>query len=99
MGGLDQCLVKVSWLGGFVPVLWWVELDLVSLKVSALFSSVFWSVYGLGMVLGILSANRQSCVPVLLMIVVRHLALKLAGFWVGSGLSVEMETFGRVLTN
>ena len=66
MGELDQCLVKVSWLGGFVPVLWWVELDLVSLKVSALFSSVFWSVYGLGMVLGILSANRQSCVPVLL---------------------------------
>ena len=48
MGGLDQCLMKVSWLGGFVPVLWWVKLDLVSLKGSALSSSVFWSVYGLG---------------------------------------------------
>ena len=91
--------MKVFRLGRLPPTFFWMELDLVSLKVSALFSSVFWSVYGLGMVLGILSANRQSCVPVLLMIVVRHLALKLAGFWVGSGLSVEMETFGRVLTN
>ena len=68
LGELDQCLVKVSWLGGFVPVLWWVELDLVSLKGSALSCIVFWSVYGLGMVLGSLSANGQSCVPILLMV-------------------------------
>ena len=45
--GLDQCLVKVSWFGRFVPVFWWMELDLVSLKDSVGSSSVFWGVYGL----------------------------------------------------
>ena len=44
---LDQCLVKVSWFGRFVPVFWWMELDLVSLKDSVGSSSVFWGVYGL----------------------------------------------------
>ena len=34
MGGWDQCLVKVSYVGGFVCVFWWVELDLVFLKSS-----------------------------------------------------------------
>ena len=38
--GLDQCLVKLSWLGGLVPVFWWVGLDPVFLKVSAASSSV-----------------------------------------------------------
>ena len=42
------------------------ELDLISLKGSAVSSSVFWSVYGFCMALGILSANVQSCIPVLL---------------------------------
>ena len=42
------------------------EHDLVSLKGSAMSSSVFWVIYGLGMALGSLSANEQSCVPVLL---------------------------------
>ena len=64
--GLD--LVKLSWLGGFVPVLWWMELDLVSLKGSAMSSSVSWGDYGLGMALGSLSDNGQGCVSVLLMI-------------------------------
>ena len=45
--GLDQCLVKVSWFGRFVPVFWWMELDLVSLKDSVGSNSVFWGVYGL----------------------------------------------------
>ena len=37
-----------------------------SLKDSAIFSSVFWDVYGFGMALGSLSANMQCYVPVLL---------------------------------
>ena len=30
--GLDEWLVKVSWLGKLVSVFWWVELDLFSLE-------------------------------------------------------------------
>ena len=59
---LDQCFVKVSFLGGLMPVFWWMELDLVSLRGSAESSSVFWGVYGLGIALGSLSANGQGCV-------------------------------------
>ena len=47
--GFDQCLVKVSWLGGLVPVFWWMRLDLVSLKGSAISRSVLgwlWAWYG-----------------------------------------------------
>lgn len=36
MSGWEQWLVKVSWLGGLVPVIWWVELALDSLKGSAM---------------------------------------------------------------
>ena len=36
-----------------------------SLKGSLASSGVFWGIYGLGMVLGSLSANRHCCVPVL----------------------------------
>ena len=64
--GLD--LVKLYWLGGLVPVLWWMELDLVSLKGSVMSSSVSWGDYGFGMALGSLSDNGQGCVSVLLMI-------------------------------
>ena len=41
----------VSWLGagGLVLVFWWMELDLVSLKGSAMSSSEFWDVYVFGM--------------------------------------------------
>ena len=59
---LDQCFVKVSLLGGLVPVLWWMELDFVSLRGTAESSSVFWGVSGLGIALGSLSANGQGCV-------------------------------------
>ena len=41
---LDQCLVEASWLGGLEPVVWRIELDLVSLKGGAISSSVFWDV-------------------------------------------------------
>ena len=39
--GLDQCVVMVSWLGGLVLGFWWMELDLVSLKGSAMSCSEF----------------------------------------------------------
>ena len=56
--------MKVSWIGGLVPVFPWMELDLVSLEGSAVPSSMFGSVCGFAMALGSLSANVQSCAPV-----------------------------------
>ena len=64
--GLDEWLVKVSWLGKLVSVFWWVELDLFSLECNEVSSSEFWGVYGLGMALGSLYFNAQGCVPALL---------------------------------
>ena len=66
MSWLDQCLVKVSWLVRCVPVFWRIKLDLVSLKGSAMSSSMFWGVFGFHMALGSLSAIVPSCAPVLL---------------------------------
>ena len=37
--GLDEWLVKVSWLGKLVPVFWWVDLDLFSLECNEVSSS------------------------------------------------------------
>ena len=37
--GLDGWLVKVSWLGKFVSVFWWVELDFFSLECSEVSSN------------------------------------------------------------
>ena len=47
MGGLDECLVKVSWLGRLVLVFWWVEL------ISSLWSAMKFPVmsYEMSMVL------------------------------------------------
>ena len=42
------------------------DLDLLSLKGSAVSSAVFWGVRGLGMALGSLSASGQCCVTILL---------------------------------
>ena len=39
--GLDEWLVKVSWLGQFVSVFWWVVLDLFSLECNEVSSSEF----------------------------------------------------------
>ena len=64
--GLDEWLVKVSWLGRPASVFWWVELDLFSLECNEVSSSEFWGVYGLGMALGSLYFNAQGCVPALL---------------------------------
>ena len=48
-----------------MPLLWWTELDFVSLKGSAVSSSVCSGVYGLDTALGSPSANGQICVSVL----------------------------------
>ena len=42
----------VSWLVELVPVFWLMELDLLSLKGSAVSNSRFWSIYGFRMPLG-----------------------------------------------
>ena len=47
-------------------MLWWVELDFLSLKCNEESSIEFWGVDGFGMALGRLSFNAQGCVPVLL---------------------------------
>ena len=39
--GLDEWLVKVSWLGKLALVFWWVELDLFSLECNDVSSSEF----------------------------------------------------------
>ena len=51
-----------------MPLLWWMELDFVCLKGSAVSSSVCSGVYGLDMALGSPSANGQGCVSVLQMV-------------------------------
>ena len=58
--------MMVSWVGRPVPVFWWMELDLVSLEVSAVSSSVFWGICGFSVDLGRLPVDVQSCAPVLL---------------------------------
>ena len=37
--GLDRWLVKVSWLGKLVSVIWWVELDFFSLECNEVSSN------------------------------------------------------------
>ena len=39
--GLDEWLVKVSWIGKLASVFWWVELDLFSLECKEVPSSEF----------------------------------------------------------
>jgi len=43
VGEVELVLMKFSWLGELVPVVWWMELNLVFPKVSAKFSSMFWA--------------------------------------------------------
>ena len=64
--GLDEWLVKVSWLGKLVSVFWWVGLDLFSLEYNEVSSSEFSDVYGFDVTLGILYIEAQGYVPALL---------------------------------
>ena len=82
-------------------MIWWMDLNLVS-EGQCFVQQCVWGVSGLGVAFGSLSANGQGYVPVLLKGKgmrhgMRHLALKLTGFWVGPGLSVEIKAFGRIL--
>lgn len=81
MSGWEQWLVKVSCLGGIVPVIWWVELALVSLKGSAVKVVCFWM--SVGLVFGSLSASEKNCISVLLML--WHEMLDTGFFWLSSG--------------
>ena len=64
--GLDEWLVKVSWLGKLVLMFWRLELDLFSLECNEVSSSEFWGVYGFGVTLGCLYFNVHGYVPALL---------------------------------
>ena len=77
-----------------MPVFWWVGLDLVFLVSKAASGGVFWGVWVLSMVLGILSANGCGCVPVCYFSGMGRPALEPAGRWVELGLSVETEISG-----
>ena len=46
--GLDEWLVKVSWLGKLASVFWWVELDFFSLEGNEVSSSECLDVCGFG---------------------------------------------------
>ena len=64
--GLDEWLVKVSWLGKLVSVFWWVELDFFFLECNEVSSNELWDVNGFGVTLSCLYIEAQGCVPVLL---------------------------------
>ena len=63
--GLNDWLLKVSWLGKLVSVLWWVELDFFSLECNEVSSNEFWDANGFSETLGSLYIEAQASVPVL----------------------------------
>ena len=64
--GLDNWLVKVSWLGKLALVFWFVKLDFFSRECNAVSSSVLRWVYGFGVTLGSLYIDAQGYFPALL---------------------------------
>ena len=64
--GLDKWLVKVSWLGKFMSVFWWVELDFFSLEYNEVSSNEFSDVSGFDVTLASLYIEAKGYVPVLL---------------------------------
>ena len=64
--GLDEWMVKVSWLRELASVFWRMELYLFSLECSEVSSSEFGGVYEFDMALDSLSFNVQGCAPALL---------------------------------
>ena len=63
--GLDDWLVKVSWLGKLASVFQW-ELDLFSLECNEVFSSEFGGVCGFGVTFDCLHFKAHGYVPALL---------------------------------
>ena len=62
-----------------MPVFWWIKVNLVFLMGSTTSCGLFWGACDFIMILGILSADRWVCVPVLL--VVWHRVSSTGAFW------------------
>ena len=96
--GLDGWLVKVSWLGKFVSVFCWVELDFFSLECKEVSSSEFWGVYGFGVTFGSCILMFRAMFLCCWRICMVCLALELVTPWVVLGFNVGMEAFDEVLS-
>lgn len=72
-------------------------LSLFPLTDRAISEGVFWGICDLSTILGILSADGQSCGPVSLF-GMRCLAWKPAGSWVELCLGVRMDTYTYITT-
>ena len=77
--GLDEWLVKVSWLMKLASVFWWMELDLFSLECNEVSSGEFWGAYVFGMNLGSLYLMLSAVFLCSWRITVVCLALELVG--------------------
>ena len=66
LGGLDEWIVKGSWLEKLASVFWWMELDLFFLECNEVSSSEFGGVCWFGVTFGCLYFCAQGYVPVLL---------------------------------
>ena len=91
--GLDQWLLKVSWLGELVSVFLCVELDLFTMECSEVSSCDFWLYMGL---VWLWAAHLLMFRVVFLFywrISMVCLSLELAVSWEELGFSVGMETF------
>ena len=88
--GLDEWLVKVSWLGELASVFWWVELDLFSLECNEVSVREF----GMSMALAWLWAACLLMLRMVLLLCWRSLALELVGSWVELGFILDMEALG-----
>ena len=97
--GSDKCFMKFSWLAGVMPTFFWIQLDLFFPKSNALSSSLFCSFYSLGMALAAFLLMAGLYFLFWWMFGMRHLALELAGFWMGPRLCIELEAFVRALTD
>ena len=92
--GLDQWLVKVSWLGELESVFWWVELHLFSLSAMKRPVVCFGVSIGLAWLWAACLLMLRAVFLLCWRISMVYLALELVGPWVELGFSVGMETFG-----
>ena len=91
---LLQCLVTFSWLWGIVAVFWWMELDLVSLKGSAMSSGVFGVSVGLIWLYTAYLLMGRAVFLFFWRFDVRHLAWSLLVFVKGLVLMLRWRTLG-----
>lgn len=91
---LLQCLVTFSWLWGIVAVFWWMKLDLVSLKGSAMSSGVFGASVGLIWLYTAYLLMGRAVFLFFWRFDVRHLAWSLLVFVKGLVLMLRWRTLG-----